>query len=50
VFARGMKPAIAAVTDPGAPVAPRLVGKAKWTTLSSVAIFAVLVAVADYAG
>jgi hypothetical protein len=45
-----MKPAIAGVTDRGAPVAPRLVDKAKWTTLSSVAVFATLVAVADHAG
>jgi hypothetical protein len=45
-----MKPVIADVTDPGVPVASRLVDKAKWTTLSSVAIFAALVAVVDHAG
>jgi hypothetical protein len=50
VSARSMKPAIAGVTDPGAPVAPRIVDKAKWTTLSSLAVFAALVAVADHAG
>ena len=41
---------IAALTDPGAPVAPRLVGKSIWTSLMSVAGFAVLIAFADYAG
>lgn len=50
VFARRMKPAIAGVTDRGAPVAPRHVDKANWTTLSSLAVFAALLAVADYAG
>ncbi len=40
----------AAGTDPGAPVAPRLVGTAISTTLISVAVFAVLVAFADFAG
>jgi hypothetical protein len=39
-----------AETDPGAPVAPRLVGKAIGTTLISGVLFAVLVAFADYAG
>ncbi len=41
---------IAASTDPGAQVAPRLVGKAIWTTLISVAGLAARVAFADYAG
>ena len=41
---------IAAETDPGAPVAPRLVGKAIGTTLISGVLFAALVAFADYAG
>ena len=41
---------IAAETDPGAPVAPRLVGKAIGTTLISGVVFAALVAFADYAG
>jgi predicted secreted protein len=41
---------IAASTDPGGPVGRRLVGKAIWTTLISVAGFAARVAVVDYAG
>jgi predicted secreted protein len=40
---------IAAATDPGAPVAPWLVGKAIWTTLISGVVLAALVAFADYA-
>jgi predicted secreted protein len=39
---------IAAVTDPGAPVAPRLTGNAIWATLISTA--RVLAAFANYAG
>jgi predicted secreted protein len=35
-------------TDPGAPVAPRLLAKALWTTAISVALFAVLVAFAHF--
>jgi predicted secreted protein len=35
-------------TDPGAPVAPRLLAKFTWTTLISGVIFAVLVAFASY--
>jgi hypothetical protein len=41
---------IAPGTDPGAPVAPRLAGKVIWTTLIPAAVFATLVAFADYAG
>jgi predicted secreted protein len=41
---------IAALTGPGAPLAPRLAGKAIWTTLILVVIFAALAAFADYAG
>lgn len=41
---------IAAEADPGAPVAPRLVGKAIWTTLLLGVVFAARVAFADYAG
>jgi len=41
---------IAPGTDPGAPVAPRRAGKAIWTTLIPVVVFAALVAVAGYAG
>jgi predicted secreted protein len=41
---------IAAETDPGAPVAPRLVGRAIGTTLISGVLFAALVAFPDYAG
>jgi len=35
-------------TDPGAPVSPRLLAKALWTTLISAAIFAALAAYAAY--
>ena len=35
-------------TDPGAPVAPRLLGKAIWTTLISAVVFAALAAFAAY--
>jgi len=41
---------IAALTDPGAPVAPRLAGNAIWSTLILVAGFAALVAFTDHAG
>lgn len=41
---------IVAGTDPGAPVAPRLLVKAGWTTLVSAVVFAALVAFARYAG
>ncbi len=34
-------------TDPGAPVAPRLLVKALWTTLISAVVFAALVALAS---
>jgi predicted secreted protein len=37
-------------TDPGAPVAPRLLAKAIWTTLISAAVFAAIAALAAYAG
>ena len=37
-------------TDPGAPVAPRLLAKAIWTTLVSAAVFAAIAAFAAYAG
>jgi len=37
-------------TDPGAPVSPRLLAKALWTTLISAAIFAALAAYAAYSG
>jgi predicted secreted protein len=37
-------------TDPGAPVAPRLLVKALWTTLISAVVFAGVVALAHYAG
>ena len=37
-------------TDPGAPVAPRLLAKAIWTTLISSAVFAAIAAFAAYAG
>jgi predicted secreted protein len=37
-------------TDPGAPVAPRLLGKIVWTTLISAVVFAGLAAFAHYAG
>jgi predicted secreted protein len=37
-------------TDPGAPVAPRLLAKAIWTTLISAAVFAAVAAFAAYAG
>ena len=35
-------------TDPGAPVAPRLLAKAIWTTVISAVIFAALAAFAAY--
>jgi predicted secreted protein len=35
-------------TDPGAPVAPRLVRKALWTTLVSTVVFAGIVAAVHY--
>ena len=35
-------------TDPGAPVAPRLLAKFTWTTVISAAIFAALAALAYY--
>lgn len=41
---------IAAGTDPGAPVAPRLLAKALWTTLISALLFAGLAALATYYG
>jgi predicted secreted protein len=37
-------------TDPGAPVAPRLLVKALWTTLISAVAFAGVVALAHYVG
>jgi predicted secreted protein len=37
-------------SDPGAPVAPRLLAKALWTTLISAAIFSALTAFAAYTG
>ncbi len=37
-------------TDPGAPVAPRLLVKALWTTVISAAVFAALVALARASG
>jgi predicted secreted protein len=37
-------------TDPGAPVAPRLLAKSIWTTLISVVVFALVAAIARYAG
>jgi predicted secreted protein len=37
-------------TDPGAPVAPRLLAKAIWTTLISGVIFAAVVAAIIYVG
>ncbi len=40
---------VAAGTDPGAPVAPRLFIKALWTTAISVVVFAALVVFAHYA-
>ncbi|MCI0467304.1 MAG: DUF1467 family protein [Beijerinckiaceae bacterium] len=40
---------IAPGTDPGAPVAPRLLAKFAWTTVISVVIFAALAALAYYA-
>ncbi len=41
---------IVAGTDPGAPVAPRLLAKALWTTLISALLFAGLAAFATYYG
>ncbi len=41
---------IVAGTDPGAPVAPKLLAKAAWTTLVSVIVFAALVFFARYVG
>jgi predicted secreted protein len=40
---------VVAGTDPGAPVAPRLLGKAIWTTVIAVIVFAALVVFAHYA-
>ena len=37
-------------TDPGAPVEPRLLAKAIWTTVISAVVFAALVAFAAYTG
>ncbi|WP_036262001.1 DUF1467 family protein [Methylocapsa aurea] len=37
-------------TDPGAPVAPRLLVKALWTTFISAVVFAGVVALAHYVG
>ncbi|MCI0466546.1 MAG: DUF1467 family protein [Beijerinckiaceae bacterium] len=37
-------------TDPGAPVAPRLIAKFAWTTVISALIFAALAGFAYYAG
>jgi predicted secreted protein len=37
-------------TDPGAPVAPRLLAKAIWTTILSTVVFAGLVAYIVYVG
>ena len=39
---------VVAGTDPGAPVAPRLLAKALWTTLISTLIFALVVGYAAY--
>jgi len=41
---------IVAGTDPGAPVAPRLLAKAIWTTAISAVIFAALTGIAAYIG
>lgn len=41
---------IVAGTDPGAPVAPRILAKALWTTLISAGVFAALVVFVRYAG
>lgn len=41
---------IVAGTDPGAPVAPRLLAKALWTTLISAILFAGVAALATYYG
>ncbi|WP_026606538.1 DUF1467 family protein [Methylocapsa acidiphila] len=41
---------VVAGTDPGAPVAPKLLAKAGWTTLASVVVFAALVVFARYFG
>jgi predicted secreted protein len=41
---------IVAGTDPGAPVAPRMLVKALWTTVISAAVFAGLVVFVLYAG
>ena len=37
-------------SDPGAPVAPRLLAKAAWTTALSLVVFAGIVALANWAG
>ena len=37
-------------TDPGAPIAPKLLAKFAWTTLISAAVFAAVAAFAKYAG
>jgi predicted secreted protein len=41
---------VAAGTDPGAPVAPRLLAKAIWTTVLSAVVFACLVFVVGWLG
>jgi predicted secreted protein len=41
---------VAPGTDPGAPVAPQLLAKSIWTTLISVVVFALVAAIARYAG
>ena len=37
-------------TDPGAPIAPKLLAKFAWTTLISAGVFAAVAALAKYAG
>lgn len=41
---------VVAGTDPGAPVAPRLLAKALWTTLISAVIFAAVVTAIIFVG